>query len=329
MWNLQDRIQVRMGNSLSPEKFNLLYIRLLVKYVKRSIIRSVFSSKFKKNKSYKRLYKPRNLKEWYKFHLFNSMWELFIEGFVELTGLKIKFGTYELLTILRKLSIFIDDALDLHRVGGIEEKDLAKINMKEALKNSRVKENIDALGEFLQAHGDEYKKSVLGFLDGLFDNYENGYTDILKKNDIPFEDCLTLTEQDSGLWLYAVTQSLALFNDFSLNEKEKDILFNLGVVCKFADDLNDVCRDYNTNAPNLMMSLMQEEKDKYGDFKDKIGDKMELSRKWWVSNFPGEYKNYFIYADRYYKKVEGTKFRMLIDLSFLPSILGKDYDRKR
>ncbi|MCI5151311.1 MAG: hypothetical protein D3916_18325, partial [Candidatus Electrothrix sp. MAN1_4] len=99
--------------------------------------------------------------------------------------------------------------------------------------------------------------------------------------------------------------------------------------CKFADDLNDICRDYNANAPNLMISLLQDKGLSSYDIKNKIGERLELSRGWWLSTFPDEYRNYFIFADRYYKKVEGSTFRLLIDLSFLPSVLGKDYDKKR
>ncbi|MCI5150816.1 MAG: hypothetical protein D3916_15780, partial [Candidatus Electrothrix sp. MAN1_4] len=227
--NLQEKIYVRMGDSLCIDKFNIFYIRLLVKYVKRGIIRSVLLSEFKKNESYKRLYRSNGFREWYKFQLFNSMWELFIKGFIDLCGCNFKIETYELLTILRKLSIYIDDALDLHRIGGICEEDISNIEMKKALESDKVKFNIKALEKFLEIHGEKYKNSIIDFLDNIFSHYEKGYTTILRKNDIPFSDCLYLTEQDSGMWLYVISECLALFNDFSLSEKDREVLFNLGV----------------------------------------------------------------------------------------------------
>lgn len=318
-----------IGNCISPDKYSLGYTRALVRYVKNGLFKSFFRSKFKKNPSYRRLYKAENYKELYKFTLFNSMWDLFLQGLAELTGITFKPETYELLTILRKLSIYIDDALDLHRIGDIENKDLSSIDMKLALKDKRVAENLDALKAFLMNQDGDYSDKIMNYLTKIFSKYQDDYTDILKKSTIPFEDCLYLTEQDSGLWLIAVSECLTLFHDHNLTEDEKDVLFNLGVACKFADDLNDICRDYKTNAPNLMISFMNGNSRDFEAFLNLIHNKKEISKKWWLSHLPEEYRAYFREADKYYKMITAQKFQLLTDLSFLPSIVGKDYDKKR
>ena len=322
-------IDKKLYINLSPEKFSKLYMAALIRFAMKGIMKEFFASNFKQNQSYKSLYRPRNLRDSLRTNLSNAMWEIYLNGLSELTSLKLKPETYELMTLLRKLTTNIDDVLDLERIGDIEKKDLSHINLKEALKDPLVNNNINKVKKFLNRQGGKYEETIMNYLSKTFAEYDSDYIEMWREKNISFEKCLRLVEMDSGFWMITIGQVLAHYNDYLLNDKECDILFNLGIALKFADDLNDVCRDYESNASNLMLSLIKEDKEDFNEFIRITQNVGELSKRWWYSHFPEIYIRYFEVAGIYYNKIEGKEFRLLMDFLFLPTILGKDYDKKR
>jgi len=313
------------GNSSNKrfhERYNLFFIikilfRFFPYYFKHFII-------YKSQKSIPEIgYRKDKLNLFTKMHraLYDAMYNIVIDGYLEHTGLKVSKDTFIMIFFLRQFIASLDDELE-------EQLANDRFNGLEALLESKsVSVYLNYIKQY-QVH-QKCEHNIAGHLTswlGLeFDRYICLTRNTVKSYNI--EHILECNNYDSGMWLEVLTECVALFNDHNqLDTKTiKDLNF-CGNACKLADELVDIRRDVKELDPNVMVAILEKYPVEKKVFLKEMNSKKWLCLKWWLKNCPESTDEFFGLVDEFYNSISSSKLKLVCYMSFLPAIIGYDFE---
>ena len=135
-------------------------------------------------------------------------------------------------------------------------------------------------------------------------------------------------ELDSGLWLTALLDCVALYNDHPLDGSWREEFHHLGIAGKMTNDMIDVGYDHIEGLPNYMMGVLRRypsEMDRAIDHGPDVGS---AGLDWWRSNCPRAVFEFFADLQSRYDRLSSKSLRRCCDAMTWPVIYGRDYKRR-
>lgn len=253
--------------------------------------------------------------------LYHAIRHILLDGYAELTELKLMPATGQLFFFALELTVIFDEHLE-KRLETNTPLDLAQI-LDEPIVKQRRKDFI----YYLQQFGRE--EIIATHLQDLFVTYYDTYTHILLQNDWQFEEIYKAVQLDNGLWLRSLMEVICLFNEHDFQEAVLENFYAFGMVGKLADDMVDLVRDFNRGRPNLLYALICQNEAELANFQYALENRTRLTQDWWFNSCPRTYEEYFRYVEKYYDQITSQKLKLACDLLMFPAIMGYDYDPGR
>ena len=314
------------NETLAPyrEKFTRIYcgwlgLRLIPYFWRHLIYRPYFRDIPEVGYAFPKERKDRRLR----MALYGAMYNILLDGYQELSGSSLRAETGQFLFLVidmtKKLDEFLDNQLDLQHLPQLQE----------TLATPSVGTQIDLLRRYVETK--HCAEPVFDYLNRLFgDHYDNYVQSLVRArgaND--FDAALTAAQIDTGIWLAAVIDLVAMFNGNAMEADAREEFYWLGMVGKFADDMVDISRDVAQKRLNLIHMLIQQQSDELANLYTAIDNKVRLSAKWWKERAPKTFSRYFEFIDSFYHHIKHEQLQFACDLIVLPTLLGSDYDHDR
>ena len=255
--------------------------------------------------------------------LYDSMYNLLLDGYAEITHSKLAAETGEMFFLLIELTRRIDEHLDQHLGSD------TSLLLDDVLKAPLIQEQLAVFRSYLQLFG--RAQVIMTYLKDLFAAHYDSYVRTLEKanSSLQFDDVLVAARVDTGIWLRCMLETVALFNGHKPHEEALNNFYLFGMVGKFADDMVDLPRDVEKNDPNLLYALAYQTLPERNALHAALKAHKRLRVTWWSEYCPHTYRRYFEYIEHYYKQIISEKLRFACDLIMLPAIVGRDYDPER
>lgn len=255
--------------------------------------------------------------------LYGAMYNVLLDGYQALAGSRLKAETGQFIFLVidmtKKLDEYLDNQLDLQHIPELQE----------ALDTPSIRSKIDLLRRYVEMQ--HCAEPVFDYLNSMFRNYYNNYVTSLAHargaND--FGAALKAAQIDTGIWLRAMMDLVAIFNGLAMNADAHEEFYWLGMVGKFADDMVDISRDVAQQRLNLIHMLIQQQNDELPHLYSAFENKVRLNARWWNDHCPKTFNRYFEFIDSYYHHIKNEQLRFACDLIVLPTLLGRDYDHGR
>jgi hypothetical protein len=255
--------------------------------------------------------------------IYDVMYNILLDGYVELTGYDINSYTGQMLAKINSLLGTFDEVFE------------RRLDAKEPLDLSNVlgEESVDIKSRLFQQYLQQFEcsQSIISYLNSTFENYYTTYVSTLnvELSDLDFDKLFASIELDSGIQLSALMEVVRLFNEHEPCEQINRDFYALGLAGKLIDDIVDFRRDYAKRRPNLLYMLVTQRENELEILHQSIQKNISLTTHWWAENCPISFNRYMNYIDKYFHEITSSKLKMACDIMFLPAILGHDYDAIR
>jgi len=267
---------------------------------------------------------PRLYKWQWRWHgaMYDTMYNILLDGYTELTGLKVIPATGQMLFFLIELTRCLDKHLD-SLLGNNDNPSLA---LEEILEIPALKEQLTIFRCYVEQFG--RAEPIFVYLKGLFtEHYERHILNLkTARQSGQFEDILTVAHIDNGGWLRVVMEVVRLFNAHELESTVLDDYYLLGMAGKFADDMADLLQDIDKGYLNLLYALLCQTPAELEVFQFAVRQKKLLDTSWWSKHCPTTYIRYFEYIDYYYNQLCSSKLRLACDVVMIIPVIGYDPD---
>jgi len=134
------------------------------------------------------------------------MFNILLEGYVEIMGEKVIPSTGHMLHFLLELTFRLDEYLDKRR------KTNDSLSRKEMLEDPRIKEQLDIFHKYARLFGRE--EPITSYLKDMFANHYNHYVKLISSDvgQESFKETLEIAQTDTGRGLSSAMQIVRLFN---------------------------------------------------------------------------------------------------------------------
>jgi hypothetical protein len=216
----------------------------------------------------------------------------------------------------------IDDSFEKRLQAG------ASLDLKEVMAEPPVREKVDLLQAYLNLFG--RRDGIMEHLDAVYAKHYQAYALCLgqARNEWHFDEVLASAEFDSGILLRTMLEISALFNGHGLANGTLEDFYGLGMAGKFADDMIDLVRDIKVGVPNLVYALVQQNTSELSALEAGIQSHARLNSAWWQLHCPASYAQFFEHVSFYASRIVAPHLRLACDLSLIPAVIGRDYDKK-
>lgn len=254
--------------------------------------------------------------------LYDAMYNVMLDGYVEIAKLDLRTETGLMLNLLIDLTKHLDEYLD-------DESTDRHAEIKEILEFPKVKKPYETFCDYTEMCG--CSKPVMSHLSCLFSSHFKDYLGVLKKanNTRKFEDIIEAGKIDTGIWLSSVVEVVRLFNAHEPNNNVNHNFYYLGLVGKFADDMVDIKRDIRRDRINLLYALVSQNSNELDNLNAVIKSGDKLGIRWWRKYCPVSFAGYYGHINEYYNQITSHKIRITGNLLLLPAVTGYDYDKAR
>jgi hypothetical protein len=256
--------------------------------------------------------------------LFDGMYNMLLDSFTDVTGVKTRPETGQMMYFLIELSRFLDELLDDNI-----SSEQALPSVSDALANPVVSKQMQLFRDFTTHYGNcqEIMHYLQEQFDVIFDNYLRILNDTRATRS--FDTLFEAARIDTGVWMQAVMTIVGIFNQHTLTPEESSEFYEFGVAGKFADDMVDIIRDVRRDRTNLLFTLLHDTPGELQNFQAAVAVGTRLNSPWWVQNCPITITKYLKTAENHYSLIRSRKLRTTCDLVFLPAMLGSDHDPQR
>lgn len=247
----------------------------------------------------------------------DTMFDMLCVGYSEVTHLKAKPETGQMLRLIWDLVILLDNHLDR---GGHPPRSL-----EEVLSISGAQEQVT----LIRQHAELFNCAtpVLTYLKQMFDSFYDDYIRLFRSGSeqLQLEPALRIAEMDSGALCSGLMVLIQLFNDHTLTEQAYEEFYWFGMAIKFLDDMVDLPEDLAHRVPNLLYGMLLANEQEMATYFEAFASGVRLNSRWWRSNCPATYDAFFDYLESYYTRISSHGLRLICDALLLRVALGRKF----
>jgi hypothetical protein len=235
---------------------------------------------------------------------------LLLSGYARISGRPVRPGTAQLLILLNRIAFLLDDEFErrIHR---------ASVAFDDLIATEAISGAVGEMRSYLAATCEPAQCDAIRLLlrRTVEEDYRRYAVSHERRTTAPsVTDLLEDAAVDSGVVLRQLAEVIGMFQGTAAPRAALDDFTNLGLACKFADDLRDWRQDLEHGAENILLALLTRHPDENRRLAaaDRRGLRMNEHR--WQRLFPRTFSEF---ADRYrsyYTRIGATPLRWAADL---------------
>lgn len=248
--------------------------------------------------------------------LYDSMFNIFLEGYVEIMGEKVIPSTGQMISLLFEMTLNLDEYLDKHR------KTNNSLNIKEVLEEPTIKEQRSRFHNYLRLFGRD--ESISSYLKDMFATHYDHYIRLIGMDvgQESFEKTLEIAQMDNGRGYSSAGEIVRLFNLHQPNQNMLSQFYLLGMVGKFAEDIVDLACDIQKGHLNLFCSLVKQHPEEKANLYREVEHQPHIDFKWLNKNCHKTFIEYLSFMESFYNQITFPKLRLVGDLLIVPVYIG-------
>lgn len=236
--------------------------------------------------------------------------DLLLSGYVRISGQPVRPGTAQLLILLNRIAFLLDDEFE-RRIRR------ASVAFDDLIATEAISRAVGEMRSYLAATCDPTQcDAIRGLLRKTAEEDYRRYALTLEKrtSDSSATDLLEDATIDSGVVLRQLSQVIGLFQGGTAPQAALDEFTNLGLACKFADDLRDWRQDLEHGTGNLLLALLALHPDENRRLAaaNRMGLRMNEHR--WRRLCPRAFSEFADLYQSYYTRIRATPLRRAADL---------------
>ncbi|RJP72260.1 MAG: hypothetical protein C4539_03915 [Ignavibacteriales bacterium] len=257
-----------------------------------------------------------------RFHtaLIDSVLNIALAGYEEITGNKIINATGKMLHCLMELTKQFDEFIDNHR--GTND----SLKLPDVVSIPEIQDQVKLFRDYLKSYGHE--DEIIEYIRNLFGIHYEHYIGLLN-DDVSsksFANTLEICKLDGGNSLAYSMEIVRLFNNHPPIKKMQEEFFLLGTAGKFVDDIGDIFSDIKRNHLNLFCSLVNDNPAEKDILYKAVNDNVKINFSWLDQHCHSTFVEYIRKMESFNSRITSKKLRLVFELSVLPAMWGIHLD---
>lgn len=177
-------------------------------------------------------------------------------------------------------------------------------------------------------YGDRFDagRNIAAYLENIFSTHYSMYSAVFLRcvEMNQFNDTLDLAKYDSGLAFMAMYDIIRIFNCHPYDQACAEQFYAVGMAGKFLDDLVDLAVDRMSGVPNLVLSLVAEEKEERAIVEQALAENIALDLHWWSQHCSRTFSKFKHITFSYFNHISDRHLRLPVNMLLL-MLHGKRY----
>lgn len=249
--------------------------------------------------------------------LYDGVMNIILNGYAALSGRVVNRGAGRIAIAFTRLAFAFDDEYERRSARG------ESLAFDAVFGGVQVQQPLREWREFMRPFPTypAVRSYLEGFVRSLYADYTTGAGSASGSDD--FEQLVRAATLDSGGFLKAIAQTVALSQGATLDERVRGQYAALGVLGKAADDMIDFGADGAAQRPNLLSTLVAQTPPEQDVVRDARSTGARINTVWWRKHCPTTFARYFAMCAERYTTLDTAWLRFACHLIWVPALLGR------